>query len=74
MSKNKFKVNKRTLKNFTKTQSDLNLKTIQGGDGCQFLTRREDITCDPNMGGPCGQTQFTCDGSIKCRTPSNYPR
>jgi len=73
MSKNKFKVNKRTLKNFTKTQGDLNLKTIQGGDACQFLTRVEDATCDRSMGGPCGPSQFTCDNSRKCLTPSNYP-
>ena len=73
MSKNKFKVNKRTLKNFTKGQNDLNLKTVRGGEGCQFLTRMEDMTCDRNMGAPCGRSQFTCDSSNQCKTPSNYP-
>lgn len=73
MSKNKFKLNKRTLKNFTKVQGDLNLKTVQGGEACQFLTRVEDMTCDRSMGGPCGRSRFTCDDSNQCRTPSNYP-
>jgi hypothetical protein len=69
----KFKVNKRTLKNFTKGQSDLNLKTVQGGESCQYLTRVEDVTCDRTWGGPCAPSQFTCDNSSQCNTPSNYP-
>lgn len=71
MSNKKLSLKKRTLQNFTKADKPLNMGTVQGGggghtDNCQYLTRRQDITCD-NVTPGCLPSQFTCNQSFQCQ-------
>ncbi|MCP4156852.1 MAG: hypothetical protein GY757_54570 [bacterium] len=59
----KLTLNKNTVSNL---ESEILLTAnAKGGARCVYPTLAQDITCDPNWGGYCSPSRYTC-GNYSC--------